>query len=296
MDLIIGCGYVGERVADMLHQQRHEVVGVTHSSDSAGKLSSTKPYQVCACDVGDWEDVDRLVEELPAVPDAIIHCASSNRGGPEAYRNVYLDGCSNFREWFPATPIYFTSSSSVYPQTNGSVVTEDSDASPDRETSRILREAEDLVLSRGGCVVRLAGIYGPGRSFVLKNFLEGTASIEGNHGNGRCLNQIHREDAAAAIVHLVATRQKGIFNVVDDVPMTQRECFTALASRFDKPLPPVVAPDMNRKRAWTNKRLSNTKLRATGWAPGYPSYFDALDRDLELVPSILAQVGTMRDS
>jgi nucleoside-diphosphate-sugar epimerase len=296
MDLIIGCGYVGERVADMLDQQRHEVIGLTHSSDSAGRLSAAKPYQVHACDVSSWEAVDQLAEKLCAVPDTIIHCASSNRGGAEAYRKVYLEGCANLWEWFPAAPFCFTSSSSVYPQTDGSTVSEESDASPDRETSRLLRETEDLVLSRGGCVARLAGIYGPGRSFVLKNFLEGTASIEGNDGNGRCLNQIHRDDAATALVHLVTTRQQGIFNVVDDVPMTQRECFTVLSRRFDKPLPLIAEPDMNRKRAWTNKRLSNSKLRSTGWTPRYPSYFDALDRDAELVPSILAQVGTMRDS
>ena len=91
----------------------------------------------------------------------------------------------NLRRHFPRRASFFTSSSSVYPQTDGPLVTEESDASPDRETSRILRETEELVLSRGGCVARLAGIYGPGRSFVLKNFLEGTATIEGNEGNGR---------------------------------------------------------------------------------------------------------------
>jgi nucleoside-diphosphate-sugar epimerase len=296
MDLIIGCGYVGERVADMLHEQRHEVIGVTHSSDSAGRLSAAKPYKIQACDVSDRASVQQLTFRLSGPPDTIIHCASSNRGGADAYRKVYLEGCAYLLQCFPTARILFTSSSSVYPQTDGSVVTEDSDASPDRETSRLLREAEDLVLLIGGCVARLAGIYGPGRSFVLKNFLEGTASIEGNHGDGRCLNQIHREDAAAALVHLVTTRQRGIFNVVDDVPMTQRECFTVLSRRFAKSLPSVAEPDMNRKRAWTNKRLSNTKLRATGWVPRYRSYFEALDRDPELVPSILAQVGTMRDS
>ena len=97
-------------------------------------------------------------------------------------------------------------------------------------------------------------------------------------------------------MHLTGTAQQGIFNVVDDVPMTQRECFTELSRRFGVPLPPVAEPDMNRKRAWTHKRLSNEKLRATGWSPRYCSYFDALDGDPELVPSILAQVGTMREA
>jgi nucleoside-diphosphate-sugar epimerase len=131
---------------------------------------------------------------------------------------------------------------------------------------------------------------------VLKSYLEGRASIEGNEGNGRYLNQIHREDSATALVHLITGLHQGIFNVVDDQPITQRECYAELARRFGKPLPPLSDPDTGRKRAWTHKQLSNAKLRATGWSPRYRSYFDALDADPELVPSILAQAGTMRES
>lgn len=295
MILIIGCGYIGERVADLLHEKGHEVVGVTHSLDSAAHLSQIKPYPVLACDVSNDSGVRQLAAKLRATPRTILHCASSNRGGAEMYRKVYLEGCANLHRHFPGSRILFTSSSSVYPQTDGSFVTEDSDASPDRETSRLLRAAEDFVLAHGGTVARLAGIYGPGRSFVLKNFLEGTATIEGNDGDGRFLNQIHREDAASALVHLLTGSHEGIFNVVDDVPMTQRDCFAELARRFHKPTPPITEPDTQRKRAWTHKRVSNAKLRATGWDSSFPSYFDALDRDLELVPSILAQVSTMRE-
>jgi hypothetical protein len=97
-------------------------------------------------------------------------------------------------------------------------------------------------------------------------------------------------------VHLITTQAREIFNVVDDTPMTQRECFTELARRFHKPVPPLSEPNTGRKRAWTSKCLSNAKLRAHGWAPRYGSYFTALDEDAELVPSILAQVGVMRDA
>lgn len=296
MILVIGCGYVGERVADLLHGQEHEVVGVVHSAVSAARLSQAKPWRAAACDVSDDAAVQQLALSLPATPRMILHCASSNRGGAEMYRKVHVGGCANLHRHFGQSPILFTSSSSVYPQTDGSLVTEDSDATPDRETSRLLRVTEDFVLAHGGCVARLAGIYGPGRSFVLKNFLEGTATIEGNHGDGRCLNQIHRSDAAGALVHLLTGAHTGIFNVVDDAPMTQRECYTELARRFHKPLPPISGPDMNRKRAWTHKRVSNAKLRASGWTPRFPGYFSALDDDPQLVPSILAQVSTMRDS
>jgi nucleoside-diphosphate-sugar epimerase len=296
MILVVGCGYVGERVADLLHAQGHEVTGVTHSVDSAARLAGTKVYRVVASDVSDDASVRELARSLAAAPQTILHCASSNRGGAEMYRKVYLEGCGHLQRHFPLSAIVFTSSSSVYPQTDGSIVTEESDASPDRETSRLLRETEEVVLARDGCIARLAGIYGPGRSFVLKNFLEGAATIEGNEGQGRVLNQIHRDDAASALAHLIMTGARGIFNVVDDAPMTQRACFTELSERFMKSLPPLSEPNTGRKRAWTNKCLSNAKLRAHGWAPRYGSYFTALDDDPDLVPSILAQVGVMRDA
>lgn len=296
MILIIGCGYVGERVASRLHASGKSVIGVTHSPDSAQRLTEKHPFTVLPCDISDEVAVRQLASKLPAPPQFILHCASSNRGGAEMYRKVHLEGCGHLLSIFPQAQLLFTSSSSVYPQIDGSWVTEESDASPDRETSRLLRETEDLVISHGGAAARLAGIYGPGRSFVLKNFLEGQATIEGNEGEGRCLNQIHCEDAASALEHLITHRTQGIFNVVDNHPMNQRECFVELVRRFGKPMPPVAVPNINRKRAWTHKQVSNAKLRATGWKPRFGSYFDALDGDQELVPSILAQVVTLHES
>lgn len=291
MYLVIGCGYMGERVADLLHVAGHEVAGVTHSRESAERLASAKPYPVHACDVSQLAEVQALSGKLGASPACVIHCASSGRGGAEMYRKVHLEGCGNLRAAFPETRLLFTSSTSVYPQTDGSEVTEESDATPDRETSQILRETEALVLAAGGTVARLAGIYGPSRSFVLKSFLEGTATIEGNEGHGRYLNQIHREDAARALVHLCTHALKGVYNVTDDAPVTQRECFTMLSWRFEKPLPPATPPNTQRKRAWTHKKVSNAKLRATGFSLLYPSYTDALAKDPQLVLSILAQLG-----
>ena len=296
MILIIGCGYVGERVASSLHAAGAPVLGVTHSPDSANRLSEKHPFPVLPCDVSDEESVKDLASHLGRCPHSVLHCASSNRGGAEMYRKVHLEGCGHLVSIFPQAHLLFTSSSSVYPQTNGSWVTEESDASPDRQTSRLLRETEELVISHGGAAARLAGIYGAGRSFVLKNFLEGQATIEGNDGEGRCLNQIHRDDAASALVHLIHQRAQGIFNVVDNHPMNQLECFKELVRRFHKPLPPLTAPNVNRKRAWTHKKVSNAKLRDSGWEPRFGSYFDALDGDQELVPSILAQVVTMHES
>src|SRR5690606_13335816 len=97
-------------------------------------------------------------------PDAIVHCASSSRGGADAYRTVFVEGIRHLRSVFPDAPVCFTSSTSVYGQTDGSRVDEASETVPGRETGRLLLEAESLAREGGGIALRLAGIYGPGRS------------------------------------------------------------------------------------------------------------------------------------
>ncbi|WP_397381085.1 shikimate kinase [Prosthecobacter sp.] len=291
--LIAGCGFVGERVADLLHAAGHEVIGLTHSPESAARLATVKPWRTESCDISNSADVIALAAKLIAGSiDTVIHCASSSRGGAEMYQAVYVDGMRHLTQAFPAAFPLYTSSTSVYPQQNGEIVDETSFADPDRDTGRLLREAENIALDAKGTVARLAGIYGPGRSFVLKNLLEGKAAIEGNNGQGRILNQIHADDAASAVVHLVTQRLSGIYNIVDDAQVTQRQCVERLCSIFGVKVPGTREPDPNRKRGWSHKRVSNTKLHATGWAPLYASYFDALRDDPDLASSILDLVQT----
>lgn len=286
--LVAGCGFVGERAADQLHAAGHEVIGLTHSPESAARLASIKPWRTESCDISNRDSVAALAAKLNASSiNAFVHCASSSRGGAEMYQTVYVDGMRHLTTAFPQAFALYTSSTSVYPQASGETVDETSAAEPDRDTGRLLREAETIALSANGAVARLAGIYGPGRSFVLKNLLEGKAAIEGNNGQGRMLNQIHADDAAAALVHIVTQRMSGIFNVVDDAQMTQRQCLERLCMTFGVKLPSEREPDPNRKRGWSHKRVSNTKLHSTGWNPRYASYFDALRDDAELVSSIL---------
>jgi nucleoside-diphosphate-sugar epimerase len=256
--LLIGHGYLGQAVSRVFREGGWEVVPVSLSGGDG----------VLACDVSDVE----AVKSLP-VADFIGHCAASGRGGAEAYQRVYVDGCRHLTETFPGVPLLFTSSTSVYAQTDGSVVTEESPAIPDRETGRMLLEAERLTLDAGGIVARLAGIYGPGRSVILKKFLSGEAVIE--EDGRRFLNQIHRDDAARAVFHLATTRAAGVFNVSDSTPISQFDCYRALSAMFSRPLPPSGPRDLNRKRGWTHKQVSNAKLRAAGWQLEFPSFPDA---------------------
>ena len=256
--LLIGHGYLGQAITREFLENGWEVAATSLSGGN----------DTLACDVGNRGEVARL-----PVADFIVHCAASGRGGAEAYQRVYVDGCRNLADSFPGVPLLFTSSTSVYAQTDGSVVTEDSPAVPDRETGSLLLAAEQTALAAGGIVTRLSGIYGPGRSVILKKFLSGEAVIE--EDGRRFLNQIHRDDAARAIFHLATTRATGVFNVSDSTPLSQLRCYEKLGALFQKPLPPSGPRDLNRKRGWTHKQVSNEKLRATGWQPRFPSFPDA---------------------
>ena len=274
--LVAGCGYVGEATADLFHATGWQVEGWVHSEESAARLS-VKPYRVGLIDVSRRDQVAKQTEAF----DAVVHCVSSRGGDAEMYRRIYLNGARNLLESFPAATILFTSSTSVYAQHDGSLVTEESETRPLRETSRILLETENLILAGGGIVARLAGIYGPGRSALLSKFLNGTATID--PGNDRFVNQVHREDIASALFLLLNREPQPraqIYNIVDDEPTVQSDCYHWLARRLNRPLPPIGQSQGQRKRGDTNKRVSNSKLRESGWALQYPTFADAMEKSI----------------
>jgi nucleoside-diphosphate-sugar epimerase len=273
--LIAGCGYVGEATANLFHSAGWNVEGWVHSKESAARLSA-KPYSLRVIDVSQRGDVAKRPEAF----DAVIHCASSRGGDAEVYREIYLNGARHLLETFPQAKILFTSSTSVYAQRDGSRVTEESETKPLRETSRILLEVEKLVLEKDGIIVRLAGIYGPQRSALLSKFLNGTATIDPN--NDRFVNQVHRDDIASALFLLLNRAQTSaqIYNVVDDQPLLQSECYHWLAQRLNRPLPPTRKSEQPRKRGDTNKRVSNAKLHQLGWTPDYPTFRDAMEKSI----------------
>lgn len=210
---------------------------------------------------------------------AVIHSASSGGGDAAMYRRVYLEGVRNLQSRFPEARILFTSSTSVYAQDDGEWVTEESPAQPEHETGKILREAEQHILERGGQVARLAGIYGPGRSALLQLVLRNEAVIDPE--NDRFVNQVHRDDAAAALFRLIEKESgTGIYNVADTEPVLLSECYRCLAERLSRPLPPVAKTVAKRRRGASNKRVSSQKLRALGWEPRYPSFAEGMEKSV----------------
>lgn len=286
--LVAGCGFLGLPLARRLHETGCQVLGLTHSVATAEGLQG-EPFPVRPCDVSDAASVRALPHPACETFDVVVHCASSGRGGPEAYRRVYLEGCASLLNELAPGQMIFTSSTSVYAQVSGEMVSEESPAEPAAETGRILRETEELVLAKDGAVLRLAALYGPGRSVLLRKFFTGEAVIEGD--GSRWINQIHRDDAVEAYVQVIQRGAGGLFNVCDDRPLQQAAVYEFLARHFERPLPPTGEVNLNKKRGFSNKRVSNEKLRALGWRPKYGTFFEAVERDLTIAAAAQGEAG-----
>lgn len=273
--LISGCGYLGRAIADLLAADRWDVEAWTMSAQSAEELSLAG-HSAHSVDISNAQDVAARKSAV----DAVVHCASTRGGDSNAYQRVYFDGARNLLDHFGRARFLFISSTSVYPQTGGDWVTEESAAEPEHETGKILRKSEHLVLDNGGIVIRLGGLYGPGRSAILRKFLNGEATIDPE--NDRFVNQVHRDDAAAAVQFLLRRGESGsqIYNLVDNKPTLLSECYRWLAARLNRSLPATAKSMSKRKRGDSNKRVSNARLRSLGWGPRYSTFADGLEKSV----------------
>ena len=266
---------MGEGLLRALSEQGWQAIGLTLSADSAAKLRPSG-LNVLATDIREPDFAKNLRAKSFSL---VVHCASSGRGGSDSYQALFLNATRNLFAALEIGHFLFVSSTSVYAQADGSSVNELSPAEPERTTGKILRRAEDFVLSQRGTVARLAGLYGPGRCLPLARLLAGDAIIEGE--GERTMNSIYRDDAVSGLLFLAKLQPGDIFNVVDSCPSSQLEWFRWVAQRVGKPTPPFGPRDLTRKRAWTNKRVSNAKLRGLGWDPAFPSFREGVERILE---------------
>jgi len=262
--LIVGCGYVGLPLGIELVRQGHTVSGLRRSLAAETELKRAGITPLHA-------DITRpeTLAGLPRDFDWVVNCTASGGGDAENYRKIYLEGNGNLLAWLASSPpkkFIYTSSTSVYAQNDGSVVTETSSTEPEAPTAKVLVETEKLLLAptqKNTIILRVAGIYGPARGHAFKQFLRGEARIE--DAGARWLNMIHRDDVIGAIIAALERGTPGeIYNVVDGEPVSQLRFFEWLAAQLQKPLPPRIASDAEvwRKRGVTNKRVSNAKLLA----------------------------------
>ena len=274
--LIIGCGYVGVPLGRRLIQLGHEIWGVRRTAESASELSA-HGIQPIAADISQAGALDNLAEPF----DWVVNLVSSDKGGPEEYRQIYLEGNRNVVAWArqrPLKKLIYSSSTSVYGQTDGSAVKESSPTEPATETSRILLEAERTLLDAApgvpGIVLRVAGIYGPERGHLFKQYLRNEAKIPGR--GDRITNMIHRDDLVEVIIAALKNGRPGeIYNVADDEPVQLVHFYRWLSETLGKWMPPFVpeeeAPE--RKRALTSKKIQNRKMKMElGAQLKYPTF------------------------
>jgi nucleoside-diphosphate-sugar epimerase len=270
--LIVGLGYVGQALGARLLKEGHRVFGLRRSASTTAHASGIMTLQ------GDVTKEGTL-QRLSGPFDWVVNAVSSSKGGPDEYRAVYLEGTRNLLNWARDQQLQkyvSVSSTSVYGQTDGSWVEETSPTEPGSETGRILVEGEKLLLATAteipAVILRASGIYGPERGHLFQQYLRGEASISGDPR--RWLNMIHRDDLAGAIIAACEHGRAGeIYNATDDEPVTLIDFFQWLSTALKRPIPPAADVASTRKRAVTNKRISNAKLkRELEYAFLYPTY------------------------
>jgi len=266
--LILGAGYVGRPLAKSFQMSGHRVTCWVRSEASAALLRSDGHAVV----VGDLSD-DWIWGGLIDDWEAAVFCASSSGGGTEAFQNVHDQGLNlAVARTRGVRRFIYTSSTSVYAQDDGSEVTEDSPADAGEANARILRNAEETVLGAWGTVLRLSGIYGPERAVYWSRYVLGGAVPPGDPQ--RWVNMIHLADAVSAIRHVLDRDEamSQIYNVTDNLPVRLDELLGWL--RRQAPGGAVVPGEGSpaKRRPATSKRISNKKLRSTGWMPLFPTF------------------------
>lgn len=279
--MIFGCGYVGTALAKALLGKGIKVGALTRNVERAAELSALGFSEVIVADLDGPEWFGQLQGQYASV----VNCVSSAGGGIEGYRKSYLEGQKRILEWAGGQQIrsfVYTSSTSVYPQDEGATVDENSDTSEAPPTGQVLVESEQLVeasADRLGTwyVLRLAGIYGPGRHFLLNQLREGEGVIPGR-GDYR-MNMIHLDDIVSAILaSLSGSGPSGIYNICDDEPETKEQVLAHLAAELGLKAPEFdpdnIPPRLRRRGGRMPDRIISNQRAKNGlnWHLLYPSY------------------------
>lgn len=267
--LIAGCGDVGTRLGVRLAAEGWSVYGL--------RRSVAQLPDVILPVAGDLQ-LDACPSAWPTGKlDYLVYCASANSHDEAGYRAAYVEGLGRVLRWLSEheqTPrrLLFVSSTGVYGQQGGEWVDEDSPAEAAGYSGRIMREAEQLALASGlpATCVRLSGLYGPGREWLLGQVRQGyrVASEPPLYGN-----RIHVDDAAGLLAYLLQADQRGVsladcYLGVDDTPAPLHEVVAWLRERLGV----SHWSDTAQVRRAGSKRCSNARARALGWAPQYPSF------------------------
>ena len=274
--VVFGAGYVGGEFARQAVARGLKVTALTRNEAKARELRAAGLDVVVSDLAGDeWHAA------IPGRPDYVLNAVSGGGGGVDGYRRSYLEGMRSIVAWSrargPVGVFAYTSSTSVYPQDGGVRVDEDAPTPPRDERAGVLVETEAAL--RAGApaarnfVLRLAGIYGPGRHYLLDQVRTGeVAGVEDHH-----LNLAHRDDICAAlwaVMESADTVAGATFNLADNTPARKGEVARWLAAQLGLPPPRFTGlPAGGRRAVVPDRIIVNDRLRRTlGWEPRFPSY------------------------
>ena len=266
---IIGCGYVGYKVAQYWQQKMDFVVSVTTTSPERVPALESVSQRVV---VTRGNDLDSLKSVLHNQDVVLLSVGA--RGG-EVYEETYLQTAQSLvsclQQIKSVKQLIYTGSYAVYGDRNGVWVDEETPLAPANLNAQILRKTEDVLLSASSenlrvCIFRLGGIYGTGRELlkIFSRYSDATRS-----GNGEDItNWIHLDDIVGAIEFARHRRLQGIYNLVDDAHLTSRDLLEGL---FEKHNLPKVKWDTSIKSTRPyNALVSNEKLQEAGYQLIHP--------------------------
>lgn len=266
--LLAGCGDLGMHVASLLRTDPEKMVSGIRRNPPSGQ--NADPVQWIAADLS-------RPESLASVPEGITHlvyAAAPSERNEQAYRATYLEGLQNIvrRIQSPSLErVIFISSSAVYGDHGQDWVDENTPTQPAAFNGRILCEAEHWLNDYGlhnhliTVSLRLSGIYGPNRNYLLERLRQGLAASP--KSSDHWVNRIHIDDAAAAVVHVLGLASPAsVYLVTDSTPLPMRTLYEHLARLVGGPVPPEGVPT----RGVGSKRLSNARLLASGFIFKWP--------------------------
>lgn len=264
--LIAGCGDVGSRLGALLVARGETVYGLR-------RTAAQLPAGVTAVRA-DLTDPSTL-RDLPAGITRLVYLPTPGAREENVYRDVYLHGLHNLlgalRDRCSLQRVLFASSSAVYGEHGGDWVDEDTPSVPLAFNGAVLLEAERWLADQpeNTVALRLSGLYGPGRTRLIELVASGVARTP--PGARQWTHRVHVEDAAAACAHVLdLPHPAGCYIVSDDAPAGMDEVYAFLAQRLGVPLPPVG--EAAQERAVGNKRLSNARLKGSGFVFRYPDF------------------------
>jgi len=287
--IILGCGYIGTALAHLAKSQGHAVLGVVRSEKSKQQLESVGiPSLAFDISGSDWS-------ALPNDVDTVVYAASTGGGGSDAYTLAYDLGVKNAIRWAEQSKVrcfIFTSSTGVYRQDEGARVTEESVAGGEAIADIILAGEKSVLNSKiqNTRVLRLGGLYGPGRHHMLNQLLRGELVFGGR--TDHLINYLHRDDAASAILAAALSGPSGrrIYNITDGHPIRKDELIIWTAKKLGKGEPVFdinapAGPRMQRGgRTQPSRFVDNSRaLHELNWRPRFSSISAGLTEIIHLM-------------